>query len=66
MSLKELLQRKITMTVIQRQSMIIVALLSTLLLITVWPRFLNDAMSVAWYVYLLLIIIFMIPFFKRS
>ena len=66
MGLKERLQRKITMTVIQRQSMIIVTLLSTLLLITIWPRFLNDAMSADWYVYLILIFVFAIPLFKKN
>jgi len=54
------------MTALQRQCMIIVTLLSTLLLLTVWPKFRNDAMSLVWYVYLILIIIFLIPLFKKN
>ena len=64
MKLKERFQRKISMTVLQRQCMIIVTLMSTLLLITVWPRFRTDAMSLGWYVYLILIIVFLIPIIK--
>jgi len=66
MKLKERFQRKISMTVLQRQCMIIVTLMSTLLLITVWPRFRTDAMSLDWYVYLILIIVFLIPIIKRK
>ena len=66
MNIKERFQRKITMTVLQRQCMIIVTLLSTLLLLTAWPRFRNDAMSLDWYVYLTLGIVFFIPLFKRN
>ncbi len=66
MKIKERFQRKISMTVLQRQCLIIVTLLSTLLLITVWPRFRTDAMSVGWYVYLILVIVFLIPIIKRK
>ena len=66
MKIKERFQRKISMTVLQRQCLIIVTLLSTLLLITVWPRFRTDAMSVDWYVYLILVIFFLIPIIKRK
>jgi uncharacterized membrane protein YqjE len=66
MKLKERFQRKISMTVLQRQCLIIVTLMSTLLLITVWPRFRTDAMSVSWYVYLILVIVFLIPIIKRK
>ena len=66
MKIKERFQRKISMTVLQRQCLIIVTLLSTLLLINVWPRFRTDAMSLDWYVYLILIIVFLIPIIKRK
>ncbi|MBT7300274.1 MAG: hypothetical protein HN849_12210 [Victivallales bacterium] len=54
------------MTVLQRQCMIIVTLLSTLLLLKVWPRFSDDAMSVAWYVYLVLIAAFAVPLLRKT
>jgi hypothetical protein len=66
MGLKERFQRSITMTVLQRQCMIIVTLLSTLLLLTIWPRFRSDALSLDWYVYLILVIIFSAPLLKRG
>lgn len=61
MWLKDRFLKKITMTVLQRQCMIIVTLLSTLLLIKVWPRFRSDAFSVNWQWYIVLILIFFIP-----
>ena len=64
MGLKERLQRRITMTVLQRQCLVIVTLLSTLLLFTVWPRFRSDALSLDWYVYLILVIVFLIPILR--
>lgn len=66
MGIKERFQRVITMTVLQMQSILIVTLLSTLCLLKVWQRFLNDAMSVEWYVYLILIFIFAIPLYKKK
>jgi len=66
MNIRQRLQTKISMTVLQRQCLIIVTLLSTLLLLTIWPRFLNDALSLNWYVYLVLILVFLIPLFKGN
>ncbi|MCJ7629555.1 MAG: hypothetical protein MUO50_14360 [Longimicrobiales bacterium] len=66
MGLKDHLQRSITMTVLQRSCMIVVTLLSTLLLLTIWPRFRNDALSLDWYVYLILVILFSAPLLKRG
>jgi hypothetical protein len=66
MGLKERFQRTISMTVMQRQSMIIVTMLSILMLANIWPRFLADALSLDWYIYLILIILFAIPLYKRS
>lgn len=65
MGFRERLQREITMTVLQRQSIIIVTMLSTLCAINVWPRFLDDATSIEWYFYLILIAIFGLPLIVR-
>ena len=65
MGIRERLQREITITVLQRQSIIIVTMLSTLCAINAWPRFLSDATSIEWYVYLILILIFGLPLFVR-
>jgi hypothetical protein len=46
--------------------MIVVTLLSTLLLFTIWPRFRNDALSLDWYVYLILVILFSAPLLSRG
>lgn len=66
MNFNKRLQRKITMTVLQRQCMLIITLLLTLALLTGWPRFRNDVMSLDWYVYVILAVIFLIPIFKRN
>lgn len=66
MGLKQRLQQKITMTVLQRQCAVIVTMLSTLCLIAIWPRFRSDALSVEWYVYLVLIALFLIPLLKKT
>lgn len=66
MGLKKRLQRSITMTVLQLACTIIVTLMSTLLLITIWPRFLGDVLSLDWYVYLILVIIFSAPLLKKG
>ena len=49
------------MTALQRQCLIIVTLLSTLLLIKTWSRFQSDAMEFPAFGYVLLIMIFVIP-----
>jgi hypothetical protein len=66
MGIREQFRKTVTMTVLQRQCMVIVTLLSTLCLLTAWPRFRSDAMSLEWYVYLFLVFIFLIPLFKRN
>lgn len=60
MGLKERFQRKITMKVYERQCLVIITVLATLLLFNIWPRFRSDAMSVDWYWYVILIVIFLI------
>ena len=66
MELKKRLQRKITINRFELASIIITTLLVTILFITIWPRFRSDAMSVDWYWYLVLIIIFLIPLWKKG
>ena len=66
MRIMDRLRREVRMSVLQRQSMIIVTLLGTLLLLSVWPRFLKDALSVHWLVYILMIAIAVIPFVRRG
>jgi hypothetical protein len=66
MGLKDYLQSRVSMTQLQLGCVIVVTLLSTLLLLTIWPRFRNDALSLDWYVYLVLVVIFSVPLFKRG
>ena len=65
-NLRERFGREITMAVHQRQCVVILTLLSTPLLVKVCPRSLDDAMSAAWYVYLVLIAILARPLFVRT
>jgi hypothetical protein len=46
--------------------MIIVTMLSTIFLLSIWPRFLADACSVNWAVYLVLIGLAAVPLFIRG
>ncbi len=64
--IKERFQRKIKMTVLQRQSIIIITMLVTLLAVTNWQRLYNDASEARWYVYLILIAIASIPLFRKN
>ena len=66
MGLKERLQKKIAMTVMERQCTVILSILGTILLFNIWPRFRADALSLDWKVYGILIIVFAIPFFRKS
>ncbi len=66
MGLKERLNRKITMKVYERQLMLIISILATLFLINIWPRFVANVLSLQWYIYIILIIIFLIPLLKKK
>ncbi len=52
------------MTVLQRQCIVIISMLGTLFLAKMWPRFLNDALTFPWYLYVLLIVGFAVPLFR--
>ena len=62
MGIRKRLQRKITLQVYQIQSMLVITTLTILLLITNWPRFMNDAMEFSWFWYVILIAIFLLIF----
>lgn len=65
MNLKKRFHKRITMKVYQMRSMVIITLLATLLLVNVWPRFRSDLLSVPWWVYIILIVLFAIPLFIK-
>jgi len=60
MKIKELLGRKYTLKRYELNGIIIITLLSSFLLINIWPRFLSDVLEVSWYVYVILIVILLI------
>jgi hypothetical protein len=64
MRLRERLERKITIKRWELNFVIISTLLFTLFLIQAWPRFRSDAMSINWYWYLVLALIFSVPAYK--
>ncbi|MCK5624760.1 hypothetical protein KAI04_02880 [Candidatus Pacearchaeota archaeon] len=65
MKLKKRIHKKVTMEVYQMRSMIIITLLATLLLVNVWSRFKEDVLSISWYIYVILIVLFAIPLFIK-
>ena len=66
MRIKDRFRQEVKMSVLQRQSMIIVTMLSTIFLLSIWPRFLADALSVNWAVYLVLIGLAAVPLFIKG
>ena len=68
MKIKELvnkfLNKKVTVKPIEIDIIMVFTLLSTLFLLKIWPRFLSDALSFPWYVYLILLGFLAIPFAK--
>ncbi len=66
MKLKERWNKKITMKIYQMRLGIIITLLTTLLLINIWPRFRYDVLSLPWYVYIILIALFLIPLLRGN
>ena len=65
MNIKQRFQRKITVKQYEINLTIICTIMAVLLLITLWPRFRSDAMSIPWYGYLIMLIICLLPFTKR-
>jgi hypothetical protein len=65
MGIRERLHRRITLQVYQIQSMLVITIMIILLLITNWPRFMNDAMEVGWFWYVILIFIFSLIFSQK-
>ena len=66
MNLKELVNRKITMKAYERNLIVVITLLSTLLLLNIWPRFRYDVLSFPLYGYIILIVLFAIPLFINN
>jgi len=66
MNLEKRFKRKITMRSYERNLIMVITLLSTLLLLNIWPRLRSDMLSVPWYAYIILIIIFAIPLFIKK
>jgi hypothetical protein len=60
MKIKELFERKYTLKYYEIKGIIIITLISTLLLVNIWPRFLSDVLEVSWYFYVILIVILLI------
>ena len=69
MKLIEILKKRINRKVVIRQIdvnfMLITGMMFTLFLITLWPRFRSDAMSVEWYWYLGFTIFFFLLYAKK-
>jgi hypothetical protein len=65
MKLREKLEIDVTLKRWELQFVIISTLLFTLFLITAWPRFRSDAMSIDWPWYLILTLIFGLPIFTK-
>jgi len=57
MKLRQRLEKDMTFKYFEIKFIIIITLLSTLLLINIWPRFRNDALEFHWFWYLILIVI---------
>ena len=66
MKFKELFYKEIKMKAYEKSLIVIITLLATLLLLNIWPRFRSDASSVSWYSYVILIVLFTIPFFIKK
>ena len=63
--IKKRINRPITIRQIDVNFMLITGMMFTLFLITLWPRFRSDAMSVEWYWYLVLALVVAIPLYKK-
>lgn len=61
MQMMDRFKQEVRMSVLQRQCMIIVSVLGTTFLLSIWPRFLEDALSVNWMVYVVLISVAALP-----
>ena len=56
MKVKDFLRKKLELKCLELNLILAITIMTVLLLITNWPRFMNDAMSVPWYGYVLLIV----------
>ena len=58
--LKEYFEEEYTLKYFEIKGIVIVTMLSTLLLINIWPRFRNDVLEFGWYLHMILIAIFLL------
>ena len=66
MTLKKYFKKEWKMKWYELDSTIITTMLCTIFLLTIWPRFLKDAMSIQGYAYVILIIIFSLPIIRKG
>ena len=65
MKVKDFLRKKLELKCLELNLILAITIMTVLLLITNWPRFMNDAMSVPWYGYVLLIVFLSLLLAKR-
>ena len=56
--IKEWFEREYSLKYYEIKCIIIITMLSTFLLVKIWPRLRNDALEFVWYWYVILIVIF--------
>ena len=66
MTNQKFFQKKYTLTWLELDSTIITTILTTILLLNIWPRFQTDATTIPYYAYIILIPIFSIPLWKKA
>jgi len=66
MNLIKLANQNITMKAYERNLIMVITLLSTLLLLNIWPRFRYDALDFPWWGYVSLIVLCAIPLFINN
>jgi len=64
MGLKEIINKKITIKAIEINLIMAFTIICTAFLVKIWPRFLNDALTFPWILYVVLITVLAIPFIK--
>tara|TARA_Y100000034_G_scaffold102432_1_gene127290 strand:- start:6 stop:215 length:210 start_codon:yes stop_codon:yes gene_type:complete len=60
MGIKEIIYKEFKLKWYELTWIVITILLGTLLLLNIWPRFLNDALEFKWYSYVALLIVFFV------
>jgi len=58
MKIRERFEKEYTLKYFEIKGIVIITMLSTLLLVNIWPRFRNDVLEFSWYWHILLIVLF--------